>query len=65
MALDEPRDNDETFAIDGFTFLVDKDFITKVQPIHVDWTGLGFKLDCAVQFGAGGCSGCGSTGTCG
>ena len=66
MALDEPRDSDKNFAIDGFTFLVNTDFLEKVQPIKVDFTGLGFKIDCGVQFGAaGGCSGCGSSGTCG
>jgi iron-sulfur cluster assembly protein len=67
MALDEPRDTDESFKVNGFTFLVNKDFLAKVQPIKVDFTGFGFKLDCGVQFssGGGGCSGCGSSGTCG
>jgi len=65
MALDEPRDNDATYEIGGFTYLVDKDFLAKVQPIKVDYMISGFKLDCAVDFGAaGGCSSCGS-GTCG
>ncbi|HDI61282.1 MAG TPA: hypothetical protein ENF48_13185 [Desulfobacteraceae bacterium] len=65
MALDEPRDTDETFAVNGFTFLVNKDFLEKVKPIKVDFTGYGFKVDCAIQFdAAGGCSGCGSAGTC-
>ncbi len=65
MALDEPRNSDETFAINGFTFLVDKDFHDKVQPIKVDFTGFGFRVDCAVNFRAsgGGCSGC-SSGSC-
>ena len=65
MALDEPRDTDETFPVNGFTFLVNKDFLTKAQPIKVDFTGFGFKLDCGIQFGGGGCSGCGSSQTCG
>ena len=65
MALDEPRDTDESFAVNGFTFLVNKDFLEKVKPIKVDFTGYGFKVDCGIQFGAtGGCSGCGSSGTC-
>jgi Fe-S cluster assembly iron-binding protein IscA len=65
MALDEPRDSDETFAVNGFTFLVNKDFLEKVKPIKVDFTGYGFKVDCAFQFSAGGgCAGCGSAGTC-
>jgi iron-sulfur cluster assembly protein len=65
MALDEPRDTDQTFAVNGFTFLVNKDFLDKVQPIKVDFTGFGFKVDCAIEFGAaGGCSSCSSTGSC-
>jgi iron-sulfur cluster assembly protein len=65
MALDEPRDSDETFAVNGFTFLVNKDFLEKVKPIKVDFTGYGFKVDCGIQFGqGGGCSGCGSAGSC-
>ena len=65
MALDEPRDSDETFAVNGFTFLVNKDFLEKVKPIKVDFTGYGFKVDCGIQFApGGGCSGCGSAGSC-
>ncbi|WP_028325530.1 hypothetical protein [Desulfatirhabdium butyrativorans] len=66
MALDEPRDNDATYEIDGFTYLVDKDFMAKAQPIKIDYMVSGFKLDCGIDFGAssGGCSSCGS-GTCG
>jgi len=66
MALDEPRDTDEQFEIDGYQFLVNKDFMEKAQPIKVDFLGMGFKLDCSLQFGAGGgCAGCGSDSTCG
>ncbi len=39
----------------------------KVKPIKVDFTAMGFNLTCAVDFskaGAGGCSGCGSSGKC-
>jgi hypothetical protein len=63
MALDEPKDNDEVFEIDGFQYLVNKDFLQKAQPIKVDFLVHGFKLDCGIDFGAG-CSSCG-TGSCG
>jgi hypothetical protein len=37
----------------------------KVQPIKVDFQQYGFKVDCAVDFNAGGgCSSCGTTGSC-
>jgi len=67
LALDEPKDSDKVFDIEGFQYIVDKDFIEKVQPIKVDFVDIGFRLSCAVDFSAGGsaCSGCGSAGTCG
>lgn len=62
MALDEPNDLDQEFDVDGFKYLVNKDFLDKVQPIKVDFHMYGFKLDCGVQFGSGGgCSGCGTS----
>ncbi len=63
MALDEPKDEDEVFDIDGFQFLVNKDFLEKAKPIKVDFLVHGFKLDCGLDFGPG-CSSCG-TGSCG
>ncbi|MGE0085107.1 MAG: hypothetical protein AB7S75_11875 [Desulfococcaceae bacterium] len=66
MALDEPRDNDGTYKIEGLTYLVNKDFMEKVKPIKVDFQDIGFKLSCGVTFGSGGgCSGCGSDSKCG
>ena len=65
MALDEPTDKDERIDIDGFTYVIDKTFLDKVQPIRVDFNSWGFHLSCAVDFTAGGsCSGCGTTKNC-
>jgi Fe-S cluster assembly iron-binding protein IscA len=63
MALDEPKTTDDVFDIDGFQYIVDKDFMEKAKPIKVDFSEMGFKLDCSIDFGAG-CSSCGTTGTC-
>jgi Fe-S cluster assembly iron-binding protein IscA len=63
MALDEPKDNDEVFEVEGFQYLVDKEFLQRAQPIKVDFLVHGFKLDCGLDFGAG-CNSCGS-GSCG
>lgn len=67
MALDEPRDGDTTKEIDGFTYLINEDFMEKVKPIKVDFMDIGFKLTCNSEFrpsGGGGCSGCGTTSNC-
>jgi Fe-S cluster assembly iron-binding protein IscA len=66
MALDEPKATDDVFDIDGFQYIVDKDFMEKAKPIKVDFSEMGFKLDSGIDFGSGsGCSGCGTTNTCG
>ncbi len=61
MALDEPKDTDDVYEIDGFKYIVDKEFLEKVKPIKVDFTEMGFKLDCSVDFRAA--SACGSCAT--
>ena len=66
MALDEPKATDDVFDIDGVQYIVDKDFMEKATPIKVDFSEMGFKLDCGIDFGsASGCSGCGKTSDCG
>lgn len=65
MALDEPRDNDQTHEIEGFTYLVNDAFMDQVKSIKVDFQDIGFQLTCGVPIGGGGgCSGCGTTSDC-
>ncbi len=64
MALDESKETDTVVEIEGFTYVIDKDFLEKVQPVKVDYSPMGFRVNCAVDFGGGGCSSCGS-GSCG
>lgn len=64
MALDEPRDTDQQFDVDGYTYIIDKDFLEKAKPIKVDFMIHGFKLDCGLDFSAAGCNSCGTTGSC-
>jgi len=64
MALDEPRESDKIFDIDGFKYVVDKDFLEKAQPIKIDFLEIGFKLTSSLVFEQGCTSGsCG--GSCG
>jgi iron-sulfur cluster assembly protein len=50
MALDEPKETDSIFDIDGFKFIVDQDLLIKVAPITVDFAHFGFQLDCTFEF---------------
>ena len=64
MVLDELKDTDDVFDIDGFQFVVDKELLKEAEPITVDFTGFGFRIDCTIEFQEG-CSGCGTTSACG
>lgn len=63
MALDESRETDDVFDIDGFKYVVDKEFMIKAKPIKVDFLVSGFKVDCGIDLTAG-CSSCSTTGSC-
>ena len=63
LALDELRDTDVAYDIDGFTYVADKNFIEKVQPIKIDFNYFGFKITSEMDLG-GGCSSCTSAGSC-
>jgi Fe-S cluster assembly iron-binding protein IscA len=64
MALDEPKDTDNVFDIDGFQFIVDKEFMKDAEPIKVDFSEFGFQFDCAIEFEEG-CTGCPTSDSCG
>jgi len=64
MTLDELKDTDDVFDIDGFQFVVDKEFLREAEPITVDFAHFGFQIDCAIEFEEG-CSGCGTSSACG
>ena len=59
MALDEPKNTDDVYDIEGFKYIVNKEFMEKVKPIKIDFSEMGFKVDCAIDFRSG-CSSCGT-----
>jgi len=63
MALDESKDTDHVFDIDGFQFIVDKELLREAEPIKVDFSHLWFHFDCAIEFEEG-CSACPSSSAC-
>jgi Fe-S cluster assembly iron-binding protein IscA len=64
MAIDEIRNTDKVFKINGIEYVVEKELLKQAQPIEVDFMGDGFRISSSLKLG-GGCSGCGSTGSCG
>jgi len=61
MALDKSRDTDQLYEVEGFQYVVDKDFLEKAKPIKIDFEGRGFKLGSSMKIEAG-CAGCGTDG---
>jgi len=63
MALDEPKDSDEVYDIEGFKYIMDKDFMEKAKPVKIDFSEYGFKLSSNIDFSSS-CSSCSTTGSC-
>lgn len=59
MALDEPKDADHVYDIDGFKYVVNKDFMKTAKQIKVDYHDIGFKVTSELKMDAG-CGGCGT-----
>jgi iron-sulfur cluster assembly protein len=64
MALDEQKDSDDVYDLDGYQYIVDKDFLKKATPIKVDFKEVGFSVTSNIEL-SGGCSSCGTSDTCG
>ena len=64
MALDEPKESDNVYDVNGFQFIMDKDFDEKAKPVSVDFLGYGFKINSSIEFDSS-CSGCGTNSGCG
>lgn len=64
LALDEQKNTDDVFEIDGFKFIAEKEFMKQASPVKIDYLATGFKVDSSIDFGPGGCSSCGSGGSC-
>jgi hypothetical protein len=63
MALDEPKETDNVYHVEGFTYVVDTEFMKKASPIRVDFSYMGFRLDSSINFDSG-CTSCGTKGSC-
>ncbi len=65
MVLDEPKETDDIFNVNGFTLLIDKDLHGQTKDVTVDFVsygmGSGFKIISEVPIAGGGGS-CASRG---
>jgi len=61
MALDESNESDETFKINGLTFMIEKELLEMVKPVKIDFIetprGAGYIIESSLK-AADGCGGC-------
>jgi len=66
MALVESNEKDETFKVDGLTFMIEKELFEMVKPVKIDFIetsrGSGYMIESNLKKGEG-CGGC--AGSCG
>jgi len=60
MVLDEPKENDDVYKINGFTMMIDKELHGTTKDVTVDYVvygmGSGFRVSSEVPLGGSGCS---------
>lgn len=59
VALEKPQKNDDSFQVDGYTFIINRKLLQKVKPIRVDSDGVGFRLTGTGIQTQSGCGNCG------
>ena len=57
LDVDEPKDTDDVFDIDGFQFVVNRYLLKEAEPIKVDYNRSEFQFDSSLEF-EDGCSTC-------
>lgn len=61
LALDEPRDGDDTFELSGYTVIAEKQLLASTGAISIDMSEYGFTVDSENPLEAGSCG----SGSCG
>ncbi len=67
LALDEKKDGDQVFEVDGYSFLMEAPLFEQAKPVTVLFDeNTGFTVQSSMVFPeGGGCSSCGCGGSCG
>jgi Fe-S cluster assembly iron-binding protein IscA len=68
MVLDEPKQTDDVYQVNGFTMMVDKDLHVKTKDITIDYVsygmGSGFRVASEIPISGGKSGGCSSSCSC-
>lgn len=67
LALDEQKDGDQVFDVDGYSFLMEAALFEQASPVTINFDQhMGFDIQSSMKFpeNSGGCSSCGCGGSC-
>lgn len=66
MVLDEPKESDTVFKVNGYTMIMDKDLQESTKEVTVDYVNYGIRAGFQVtsQVPVAGGGGCGSSCSC-
>ena len=68
LALDEPKDTDETKEYNGVTYMIDKELLNMIEKVSIDFINQGMHAGFSVIPGkpllGDGCSSCGTSCSC-
>ncbi|MDY0132809.1 MAG: IscA/HesB family protein [Desulforegulaceae bacterium] len=62
MSIDEKKEGDKSFKINGIEFVIEEKLLKDVNPVEIDYLETGFKISSSLKADLG-CSGC--SGGCG
>ena len=62
LALDDPKDSDDVFDVEGYSIVVDKELLAEAKPLTVAFSDAGFAVESSLKLGGGGCGGCSCSG---
>ena len=58
LALDGPGDADEVFVEKDYVFCINKELLSVLKSVKLDFSDKGFSIESGESFGGGGCAGC-------
>ena len=64
MTLDDSNEKDQKFTVDGFNYIIERDFFDQAQPIKLDFKKNSFRFESSLNLKGRYCPGCHSGGYC-
>ncbi|WP_320169292.1 iron-sulfur cluster biosynthesis family protein [Maridesulfovibrio sp.] len=50
LGIDSAKDGDETIALEGYDFVIDKELLEQAKPLEIDLTPMGIEISSSMVF---------------